>query len=95
MASWRPARFALDPVLGLLLALNAGLVGAALCAYGQPLFIRVGTHSALELASAAIAGAAYLDARRTRRFDAHRQAWCAAAATLLLAVGALLEAHGH
>jgi hypothetical protein len=95
VASWRPARFPLDAVLGLLLAINAALVGAALAAYGQVLLTRIGAHAALELAAAAVAGGAYLDARRSQRFALRRQAWCAAIAAVLLAAGAVLEAHGH
>ena len=79
----------------IVLALNAGLVGAALAAYGGPLLARVGAHSALELAAAAAAGAAYLHARRHRHLHPAPMAACAAAAISLLALGAVLEAHGH
>ena len=94
--SWWPrSRPLFDGLLVIVLALNAGLVGAALGAYGGPLLARVGAHSALELAAAAAAGAAYLHARRHRHLHPAPIAACAATAISLLAVGAVLEAHGH
>jgi hypothetical protein len=92
---WPRARFACDALLAAVLALNTGLVGAALAAYGRPLLARIGLHSALELAAAGIAGAAYLDARRDRRLNPRRLAGCAVLGVALLAAGAVLEADGH
>ena len=95
VASWRPARFVVDALLVVLVTINAGLVGAALGAYGGPLLTLIGAHSGLELSAAAIAGGAYLDARHSGRFIVRRQVGCAVAAALLLAAGAFLEAQGH
>jgi hypothetical protein len=94
--SWWPrARYGLDALLLAVLALNAVLVGAALAAYGGPLLARIGAHSALELAAAAVAGAGYLDSRRQHTLQPVRLARCAVVVLALLAGGALLEAHGH
>jgi hypothetical protein len=92
-AAWWPAlRRPLDLVLAGLLALNAGLVGAALAAYGGPLAELIAPHATLELLAAALAGAAYLHARRHRTITWQRLAGCATAAAVLLAIGAVLEA---
>jgi hypothetical protein len=92
---WPRARPLIDLLLAAVLAINAALVGAALAAYGRPLLARIGAHTLLELAAAATAGAAYLDARRGDAPDRRRLAGCALTALSLLTAAALVEAHGH
>ena len=92
VASWPALRIALDPLLALVLAGNAILVGAALGAYGDPLLRLIAPHTGLELAAAAAATAGYLDARRARAARPARLAACGGAATVLLVAGALIEA---
>ena len=87
-----PIRRALDVVVGALAGLNAATVGVALAAYGTRLLKAVAAHAPLELAAFAVAGGAYLSARR--RPLAGRQLMAAAAAsTLLLAAAAVLETY--
>jgi hypothetical protein len=93
LAGLRPAtRPALDVVVAALAALNATTAGVALAAYGTRLLEAVGAHAPLELAAFAVAGGAYLSARR--RPLAGRQLMAAAAASsLLLAAAAVLETY--
>jgi len=89
----RPAiRPALDIVVGALAGLNATTAGAALAAYGTRLLKAVATHAPLELAAFAIAGGAYLSARR-HPLDGGQLIAAAAASGLLLAVAAILETY--
>ena len=88
----RPAiRPALDVVIGALAALNATVVGVALAAYGARL-LGVAAHAPLELAAFAVAGGAYLSARR-RPLDGRQLMAAAAASSLLLAAAAVLETY--
>jgi len=63
--SWTPAlRPLLDTALAALLGFNAAVIGVALGAYGPRLAAAIALHGTLELAGFAIAGGAYLRARR-------------------------------
>ena len=93
LAGLRPTiRPALDLVVGALATLNATTAGVALAAYGTRLLKAVAAHAPLELAAFAVAGGAYLNARR--RPLAGRQLMAAAAACAgLLASAAVLETY--
>jgi hypothetical protein len=86
---WPRVRWVSDPVLALLLAVNAVLVGAALGAYGAPLLRLIAAHATLELLAA---GAGYLRARR-ETVPLASLAWCAVTTAGLLLAAAILEAH--
>ena len=87
-----PIRPPLDLVVGALATLNATTAGVALAAYGTRLLKAVAAHAPLELAAFAVAGGAYLNARR--RPLAGRQLMAAAAACAgLLASAAVLETY--
>ena len=60
-------------------------------AYGRPLLELAPAHYALELLAITAAGAAYMHARRHHTVQIAVIAPCAAAAALLLAIGAILE----
>ena len=85
-------RPALDVVIGALAGLNATTAGFALAAYGTRLLRVVAAHASLELAAFAVAGGAYLSARR-RGLDGHQLMIAAAASSLLLAAAALVETY--
>jgi hypothetical protein len=85
-------RLPLDVTLGALLAFNAGLVGLAGAAYGARLVAAAALHAPLELAGFAAAGAAYL-AARAGELSARGLAGAGAAATSLLAAGAMVETY--
>lgn len=85
-------RPALDIVVGALAALNATTAGVALAAYGTRLLKAVATHAPLELAAFAVAGGAYLSARR-HPLDGGQLIAAAAASSLLLAAAAVLETY--
>jgi len=88
---WTPGlRPILDTALIALLGFNAAAIGFALAAYGTRLIHAIALHATLELAAFALAGAAYLRARRHQL--APRQLLVATAASLaLIAAGALVE----
>jgi hypothetical protein len=89
----RPAiRPVLDVVVGSLAALNATAAGVALAAYGSRLLEAVAAHAPLELAGYAVAGGAYLRARRGQ-LDGHQWAAAAATCTGLLAGAAVVETY--
>jgi hypothetical protein len=89
----RPAtRPVLDVVVAGLAALNACAAGVALAAYGVRLLEAVAAHGALELTGFAIAGGAYLAARRGA-LDPPRLAAAAAVSTGLLAAAAVVETY--
>jgi hypothetical protein len=89
----RPAiRPTLDLVVGALAGLNATTAGIALAAYGTRLLQAVAAHAPLELAAFAIAGGAYLSARRPPR-DSGQLIAAAAASSLLLGAAAVLETY--
>ena len=89
----RPStRPALDLIAAALVALNAGLAGVALAAYGRRLLEAVAAHAALELAAFAIAGGTYLTARRGA-LEAPRLAAAAAGCTVLLGAAAAMETY--
>ena len=85
-------RPALDIVIGALAAVNATTAGVALAAYGARLLRVVAAHAPLELAGFAVAGGAYLSARR-RELDGHQLMTAAAASSLLLAAAAVVETY--
>ena len=75
-----------------LLAINAGLVGVALGAYGHRLAAAIALHLPLEFAALSLAGGAYMQASKQplgRRALARVAALC----TLLLAAAATLETY--
>lgn len=78
-------RVFLDGLLAALLALNAGLIGLALGAYGTRLVLALAVHGALELAAFSLVGGVYLQARR----GALRRRHFAAATGIALALLAL------
>ena len=84
-------RPALDIVMGALAGLNATAVGVALAAYGTRL-LAVAAHAPLELAAFAVAGGAYLSARR-RPLGGRQLIAAAAASSLFLAAAAVLETY--
>jgi hypothetical protein len=89
----RPAiRPTLDLVIGALAGLNATTAGIALAAYGTRLLKAVATHAPLELAGFAVAGGAYLSARR-HPLDGGQLIAAAAASSLLVAAAAVLETY--
>jgi hypothetical protein len=89
----RPAiRPALDLVVGALAGLNATTAGVALAAYGTRLLEAVAAHGPLELAAFAVAGGAYLSARR-HPLDRGQLIAAAASSSLLLAAAAVLETY--
>jgi hypothetical protein len=89
----RPAiRPALDVVVGALAGLNATTAGVALAAYGMRLLEAVAAHAPLELAGFAVAGGAYLSARR-RPLVGRQLVAAAAACGGLLAGAAVLETY--
>ena len=89
----RPAiRPTLDLVMGALAGLNATTAGIALAAYDTRLLKAVATHAPLELAAFAIAGGAYLSARR-HPLDGGQLVAAAAASSLLLTAAAVLETY--
>ena len=93
LAGLRPAiRPALDVVAGGLAGLNATTAGVALAAYGTRLLEAIAAHAPLELAAFAIAGGAYLSARR-RPLDGRQLVAAAAACAGLLAAAAMLETY--
>jgi hypothetical protein len=85
-------RPALDLVVGALAGLNAATAGVALAAYGTRLLKAVAAHASLELAAFAVAGGAYLSARR-HPLDGGQLIAAAAASGLLLAAAAVLETY--
>jgi hypothetical protein len=88
----RPAiRPALDVVMGALAGVNATAVGVALAAYGTRL-LGAAAHAPLELAAFAVAGGAYLNARRPP-LDGRQLIAAAAASSLLLTAAAVLETY--
>ncbi len=92
---WFPgARRLLDVALALLVAFNVVIVAVALGAYGRRLWELGPGHYPLELLAAAIAIAAYLDARRCARLRAGVMLACVVLCAVVLAVAAVLESAG-
>jgi hypothetical protein len=87
-------RPALDLVVGALAGLNATIAGVALAAYGTRLLKAVVTHAPLEFAAFAVAGGAYLSARRDP-LDGGQLIAAAAASSLLLGAAAVLETYAQ
>ena len=89
---WAPAlRPVFDTGLAALLGFNATVIGLALGAYGPRLGRAIVLHGTLELAGFALAGGAYLRARRGEL--AHPQlARAACLSALILCAAALVEA---
>jgi hypothetical protein len=87
-----PIRPALDVVVGALAALNAITAGVALAAYGTGLLKATAAHAPLELAAFAVAGGAYLSARR-RPLDGRQLTVATATSSMLLTAAALLETY--
>lgn len=86
---WTPAlRPLLDAALAALLGFNAGAIGLALGAYGTRLLEAIVLHGTLELAAFALAGGAYLRARRGALRT--RALLGSGAASLVLLTGAAL-----
>ena len=79
-------------VLSALLAANAGLVGAALGAYGTRLAVVTAAHLPEELAALSLAGGAYMHARR-HPVRAVALAVVATACALLVVIAATLETY--
>jgi hypothetical protein len=93
LAAVRPTiRPVLDVLMGALAALNATATGVAVGAYGTRLLKAVAAHAPLELAAFAIAGGAYLSARRCR-LDGRQLIVVIALSTLLLGTAAVLETY--
>jgi hypothetical protein len=85
-------RLPFDITLTLLLALNVGALGLAVGAYGTRALQAVALHGPLELAAFALAGGAYLVARRGA-LRLGPLAATAAACAALLAAAALVETY--
>ena len=88
----RPARLLVDLMLTSLLAINAGLVGVALGAYGQRLAAAIALHLPLEFAALSLAGGAYMQASK-QPLGTRALARVAALCALLLAAAATLETY--
>ncbi len=89
---WTPAlRPLLDAALAALLGFNAGAIGLSLGAYGTRLLEAIVLHGTLELAAFALAGGAYLRARRGA-LGPCALLGAGAASLVLLATAALVEA---
>lgn len=84
------SRTAWDGLVALVLVGNVLVVSVALGAYGWLAVERVAPHGALELGALAVAGAAYLDARRAG-WSLGTQASCAGLVVTLLAIAAAIE----
>jgi hypothetical protein len=88
----QPARPVADVALTIVLAFNAGLIGAALGAYGARLAIATALHLPLELGALCFAGGAYMHARR-QPLGRGELAAVAATCSLLLVIAATLETY--
>ena len=88
----RPARFVADAALSVLLAVNAGLVGLALGAYGARLAVAATPHMPVEFAALSLAGGAYM---RARRHPVSTAAFAIVGTTcaLLIVIAATLETY--
>ncbi|MEN3284324.1 MAG: hypothetical protein V7607_5464 [Solirubrobacteraceae bacterium] len=91
VARFPRARPVLDVALVAVLAINAALLGAAIGAYGGPLLEDLAWHGPLEVSGFAIAGAAYLDARRRASIRWQRLGSCIALSWTFLLAAAVLE----
>ena len=90
LAGLLPAlRPALDVLVGGLAGLNAAAVGVALAAYGTRLLEAVAAHAPVELAAFAVAGGAYLSARRQPLDGRHLVAAVSACVGLLVGAAVL------
>jgi len=87
-----PARLVVDLMLTSLLAVNAGLVGVALGAYGGRVAAAIALHLPLEFTALSLAGGAYLQASK-QPLGTRALACVAALCTLLLACAATLETY--
>lgn len=87
-----PARLLIDLMLAALLALNAGLVGVALGAYGLRVAAATALHLPLEFAALTLAGGAYMSTSK-HQLDARTVACLTALCALLLAGAATLETY--
>ncbi len=92
-APWRGVRLVCDLIVGLIVARNVVVVGAAVGAYGVPMVRVLLPHGPLELLSLCLLLALYLQARRTPLAVAQALRVVAVAAAML-ALAALLEAFG-
>jgi len=88
----RPARLLVDLMLTSLLAINAGLVGVALGAYGQRLAPAIALHLPLEFAALSLAGGAYMSTSK-QPLGTRALACVTALCALLLACAAVLETY--
>jgi len=87
------ARPLINLMLASLLAINAGIVGVALGAYGPRVAAATALHLPLEFAAFSLAGGAYMSTSR-QPLSARELAAVAASCALLLACAATLEAYG-
>ena len=85
-------RLSVDLILTSVLAINAGLVGVALGAYGKRLAAAIALHMPLELAALSLAGGAYMSTCK-QPLGARALACVAALCALLLAAAATLETY--
>jgi hypothetical protein len=85
-------RFPFDVTLALVFVLNVGAVGVALGAYGTRALHAIAAHWPLELAAFALAGGAYLAARRGG-LRLGSLAAAAAACAVLLSAAAVVETY--
>jgi hypothetical protein len=85
-------RVCVDLMLTSLLAVNAGLVGVALGAYGHRLAVAIALHLPLEFAAFSLAGGAYKSTSK-QPLGIRTLACVAALCTLLLACAATLETY--
>jgi hypothetical protein len=85
-------RLTVDFILTFVLAINAGLVGVALGAYGQRLAAAIALHLPLELAALSLAGGAYMSTSK-QPLGARALACVAALCALLLGCAATLETY--
>ena len=86
------ARLLVDLILTSLLAINAGLVGVALGAYGERLAAAIALHLPLEVAAFALAGGAYMSTSK-QPLGPRALASVAVICALLLAAAATLETY--
>jgi hypothetical protein len=85
-------RQCVDLMLMSLLAVNAGIVGVALGAYGQRVAAAIALHLPLEFAALSLAGGAYMQASQ-QPLGARALACIAALCALLLSAAATLETY--
>ena len=88
----KPARRAVDLLLGGLLTFNAAAVGIAIGAYGTRAITATATHLPVEFAALSLAGGAYMQACK-QPLSARELAAVATATGLLLVAAAALETY--